>query len=109
MSVVQKKDNVVRGMLQDELERCKEMSGSLKEAIASLPKGSLHQRRVQYKKQVKVYNYLKYRDSGKSVYQHIPRDKAEQLELKISERRRKEEKMKAFEGRIKYLNKLLKA
>jgi hypothetical protein len=109
MRVVQKKDNAVRGMLQDELKRCKEMSESLREAIASLPKGSIHQRRVQYKKQVKIYHYLKYRNAGKSVYQHVPRAKVEQLELKISERRRKEEKLKAFEDRIKYLNKLLKA
>ena len=51
MSVV-KKDIVIHGMLEDEMERCERMSASLESAIAELPKGSLHQREMRNKKNV---------------------------------------------------------
>jgi len=83
---------------------------SLQAAIRDLPKGSLHQRRSSAKsKGERVYYYLKYRDGKKSVYEHIPEQKIDELRLNISERKRKEQKIKEYRDRIKYLNKLLKA
>lgn len=106
MAVV-KKDIVVHGMLEDELERCERLAASLEAAIADLPKGSLHQREMRHKKKVHTYHYLKYRDGAKSVYQHVPKDEVESLGQQISERRKKEQDLKQIKNRIKYLKKLL--
>jgi len=103
-------NNIVAGMLKDELDRCESMADSLQKAIQDLPKGSLHQRRSPAKKNgEKVYHYLKYRDGKKSVYEHIPEQKIDELRLNISERKRKEKKIKEYRDTIKYLHKLLKA
>ncbi|WP_225073424.1 hypothetical protein [Desulfuromonas sp. CSMB_57] len=103
-----KKDKVLSGMLQDEMERCERLANSLKEAISELPKGSLHKRRMRYKKKEFVYHYLKLRDGSKSVYRHVPEGEAEQLEKQINERRKKEGNLKEIKNRIKYLKKLLR-
>lgn len=102
-----KKDIVVHGMLQDELERCERLAGSLEAAIAELPKGSLHQRKMRHKKKVHAYHYLKYRDGSKSVYKHVPESEIESLRQLIKERRKKEKDLKQIKDRIKYLKKLL--
>lgn len=109
MKVVKKKDKVVHGLLEDELKRCENMAASLRDAIEALPKGSLHQRRMDYKGKISVYKYLKYRENGKSVYQHIRRADEAVIEKKVSERQRKEESLKSFRERIQYLHKLMRA
>ena len=109
MKVVKKKDKIVHGLLEDELKRCEDMAASLSDAIKALPKGSLHQRRVAYKSKVQIYKYLKYRENGKSVYQHIRKAEEEIVEKKVSERQRKEKSLKSFRDRIQYLHKLMRA
>ncbi len=109
MSVVHKEnDLVLQGMLQDELDRCEEMIASLRKAVEEFPRGSLHQRQRNYKGKVSVYHYRKFRDQGKSVYQHVPAQQVAILEQKIEERRKKEAALKKFSARAKYLRKLLK-
>ena len=109
MKVVKKKDKVVHGLLEDELRRCENMVASLRDAIEVLPKGSLQQRKMTYKGKVHVYKYLKYRENGKSVYQHIRKAEEAHIEKKVSERIRKEEALKSFRDRIQYLRKLMRA
>ena len=109
MKVVKKKDKIVHGLLEDELKRCEDMAASLSDAIKALPKGSLHQRRVAYKNKVQIYKYLKYRENGKSVYQHIRKAEEEIVEKKVSERQRKEKSLKSFRDRIQYLHNLMRA
>ena len=106
MAVV-KKDIVVHGMLQDELERCERLAASLESAISNLPKGSLHKRNMKYKEKVYAYHYLKSREGEKSVSKHIPEAEVEDLALQIKARRKKEKDLKQFRDRIKYLKKLL--
>jgi len=108
MSVV-KKDKVVHGMLQDELERCEGLAVSLEAAISELPKGSLHERKMRHKKKEFVYNYLKFREGSKSVYKHVPKGQAEKLAKLVKERQKKDKDLGQLKARIKYLEKLLKA
>jgi len=108
MSVV-KKDKVVYGMLQDELERCEGLSSSLEEGLSELPKGSLHERKIRSGKKLLVYHYLKFRDGARSVYKHVPQRLVQELASQIEERRKMEENLRQIRSRIKYLNKLLKA
>ena len=109
MDVVHKNnDSVLQGMLQDELERCKQVVSSLREDIAALPKGSLHQRKRNYKGKVAVYHFCKFRKEGKSVYEHVPVKRVALLEMQICDRRKKEDSLKKFNARLRYLKKLLK-
>jgi len=109
MSVVDKnEDKVLRGMLKDELDRCEELAASLRQAIAELPRGSLHRRQRKYKGKISEYHYRKFRDQGNSVYRHVPAAQLAQLEAQIEERRKKEASLKKFAARAKYLKKLLK-
>lgn len=109
MNVVHKKNDVVlEGMLQDELDRCEAMMEALRKAIGDFPKGSLHQRQRNYKGQISIYHYLKFRDHGKSVYQHVQKNRVPLLEQQIEERRKKEASLKKYAARAKYLHKLLK-
>ena len=107
MSVV-KKDKVVYGMLQDELERCQGLSSSLVAGIAELPKGSLHVRKIPSGKKYLPYHYLKFRDGARSLYKHVPERLVQELASQIEERRKMEENLRQIRSRIKYLNKLLK-
>lgn len=102
-----KKDLVVHGMLEDELERCERLASSLEASIAMLPKGSLHKREMKLKKKVSSYHYLKFREGSKSVYKHIPGHEVSELEKQINARRKKEKDLKQLKGRIKYLKRLL--
>ena len=108
MSVV-KKDKVVHGMLQEELERCERLISSLVAAIAELPKGSLHQRKIRHKNKVYSYHFCKFRDGAKSVYKQVPKNQVESLSEQIEARRKKEKNLKALNERVKYLRKLLKS
>ena len=108
MSVV-KKDKVVHGMLQDELERCEGLAYSLMAAISELPKGSLHERKMKHKKKEFVYNYLKFREGSRSVYKHVPKEQAGELGKLVRERQKKDKDLGQLKARIKYLKKLLKA
>jgi len=109
MNVVHKNnDSVLQGMLQDELERCEQIVGSLREDIAELPKGSLHQRKRNYKGKVALYHFCKFRKEGKSVYEHVPAKRVALLEKQICDRRKKEDSLKKFNARLRYLKKLLK-
>jgi len=106
MAVV-KKDIVIHGMLQDELERCERLAASLEAAIAERPKGSLHQRKMRHKNKVHTYHYLKFRDGSKSVYKHVPEDEVERLKQLINDRRKKQKDLKQIKDRINYLKKIL--
>lgn len=107
MRVVQK-DKRVAGVLGDELERCQQMVDSLNAAIAKLPRGSIHERRVCRGQKCYVYPFLKYREGGKSIFQHLSREAAEDLRRLISERQSKEKQVRDFSKRIQYLKKLLR-
>lgn len=109
MKVVHKNnDEVLQGMLRDELDRCQKMMDSLRADIAELPKGSVHQRKRNYKGKISVYHYRKFREAGKSVYEHIPADKLDYLKEQIEARRKKDASLKKFVDRSRYLERLLK-
>ncbi|MBI5585624.1 MAG: hypothetical protein HY892_17580 [Deltaproteobacteria bacterium] len=106
MKVVEK-DKLVEGMLQEELERCRVMISSLEQGMAHLPKGSLHVRKKQYKKKRYRYFYLKYREEGKSVSHHVPAPQLDALKIELDKRRNIGKEIKAYQDRVKYLEKIL--
>jgi hypothetical protein len=108
MKVVEK-DKVVGGMLQDELKRCQEALNGLRKAISGLPKGAISEREKRYKNKVYSYYYLKYRDGEKVISKHIRNNEIQEVKEKLSMRKKYEKEIWAYEKRIAYLNKILRA
>jgi len=96
------RDQLIEGMLRDELNRCREMVSSLERKLAELPKGSLHVRQ-----KVHSYHYLKFREGGKSISKHIPRDQVEKLLGQLEVRKNHEKEIQGLKKRIRYLEKML--
>ncbi len=107
MNVVEN-DIVVSGMLKDELERCEEALAAIHRALAGLPKGSLSVRKKSYKSKVYEYHYLKFREGGRVVNQHVAGRVLKELQDKLALRKRYLQEAKAYEKRILYLRKLLR-
>lgn len=109
MNVVHKnRDEVLQGMLRDEMGRCQDLIESLRADIAELPKGSVHQRARNYKGKISIYHFRKYREAGKSVYEHIPANQLDELKEQIQIRRKKDALLKKYVARSRYLEKLLR-
>jgi len=108
MKVVEK-DKVVGGMLRDELRRCQEMLDGLREAVSGLPKGVISERKKHYKDKSYSYYYLKYRDGEKVISKHLPSREVKEVSEKLAIRKKHEKEMQAYEKRIAYLNKILRA
>jgi len=106
MNVVEK-DAVVSGMLNDELRRCEEAFKAILKALAKLPRGSLRIRAKLYKDKKYEYHYLKYRDGGRIVNQHVSGSDLKELKAKLSLRKKYEQEAKSYEKRIAYLKKIL--
>jgi hypothetical protein len=108
MSVVEI-DGVVVGMLRDELVRCEEALSAIDKAIADLPTGSLGVRRKLHKGKKYEYQYLKFREGGKVINQHVPDSAVKELRDRLELRKRYASEALVYEKRISYLKKLLKA
>jgi len=106
MSVVEN-DNVVQGMLKDELDRCIEALDALGNSIASLPKGVILQRIKRYKGKEYHYCYLKYRQGGEVVSKHIPEGEREELERQLILRKQYDKEARSYKKRIAYLHRVL--
>jgi len=99
-------DNLIQGMLHEELERCRRMLLSLKKELTQLPKGSLHIREKLYKGKKYRYHYLKYRDGRKSISKHVSKKELDSLNEKLRARQDYEKEIKSYRARIKYLEKI---
>ena len=106
MKVVEK-DNVISGMLQDEIKRCQEMLNNLEESVSKLPRGVLNKREKRYKDKVYSYYYLKYREGGNVYNKHISKNKVQELLGKIGLRKKYEKEIRAYKNKIAYLNKIM--
>ena len=54
------------------------------------------------------YHYLKYREKGKSISQHIPKDEVEELMGRLAARKNYESELDTIRERIRYLEKILR-
>jgi hypothetical protein len=106
MKVVEK-DRVIRGMLIDEMKRCREMLGQLEKSVAALPKGVINKRKKKYKDRIYYYYCLKYRDGLKVISRHIPDGDLQEIAEKLKSRKKYEKEILAYKKKIAYLNKLL--
>ena len=106
---VAEKDNPVRGMLEEELQRCLEVLDALEDKEASYPKGSLNVRKKRYKDKEYVYHSLVFREGDQVVNRHIPDGDVPELKRKLEQRDKCRLEIKAYRDRIAYLEKLLRS
>ena len=86
----------IRGVLEEEFERLKELSKKYKEMIASLPKGSISIK----ERRGHPYAYLAFREKGKVRFEYLgkaPSARVKELEKEIESRRRYESLLRKVE------------
>ncbi len=108
MVKVVEKDSVISGLLQDELKRSQEMLGQIEKSASLLPKGSINKRKKRYKGKIYSYHYLKFRDGGKVISKHVPKEELKELLKKLDLRKKYEREIRSYRKKIAYLNKILK-
>jgi hypothetical protein len=104
---VAEKDKVVRGVLEEEYRRCRDVLAVLSEKAARYPKGSLNVRKKGYKGKEYAYHYLVAREQGRVVNRHIPEVELPRLRRQLEQRDKCRKEMQAYRKRIAYLEKLL--
>lgn len=104
---VAEKDNAVRGLLEEEYRRSRDVLKALSEKAARYPKGSLNVRKKAYKGKEYSYHYLVAREQGRVVNRHIPKAELPDLRQQLEQRDKCRKEIKAYRKRIAYLEKLL--
>jgi hypothetical protein len=100
-------DQSVFNMLKSERDRCVELAERLRREIDKLPKGSLGERKVKSINKVYVYPCLRYRDGKKVAYEHLSRERAEELKPILERRKKLESSLRANKKRIVTLDAIL--
>ena len=90
------KSTVIRGVLEEELERNGRMKKRYLDEIEQLPKGSVMLRKIGNQE----YFYLKYRENNKVISKYI----GQKTEIDIKEIKEKILKRKHIEGVLKNLS-----
>jgi hypothetical protein len=104
---VAEKDNAVRGLLEEEYRRSRDVLAALSEKAGHYPKGSLNVRKKAYKGKEYAYPYLVARDRGRVVNRHIPKADLPDLRRQLEQRDKCLKEIKTYRKRIAYLEKLL--
>jgi hypothetical protein len=106
MKVVEK-DNAVRGLLDEEYRRCRDVLSALSAKVAQYPKGALNVRKKGYKGKVYAYHYLVAREEGRVVNRHISEVELPELQRQLEQRDKCRKEMQVYLKRLAYLEKLL--
>lgn len=104
---VAEKDSAVRGLLEEEYRRCRDVLAALSAKAAQYPKGSLHVRKKGYKGKEYAYHYLVARVEGRVVNRHIPEEEVPDVQQRLEQRDKCLKEMQAYKKRIVYLERLL--
>lgn len=95
---------VIKGVLQDELERQYRMLRAYQKKVSSLPMGSVVDKNIRGKK----YKYLQYRDGKNVVSKYISEDEFHEINYKIEERKKLDKVIGNIQKEIKFIEKALK-
>ena len=99
---------VIEGVLREELQRLQDMDKAYEEKIASLPKGTLQQRRISGR----PYAYLKFRDeAGKVVQKYVGAMESEQAKMiqrQVEVRQKHEAALREIQSELKLIGKVIK-
>jgi hypothetical protein len=99
---------VIKGILQEELENAFQVQKRYREELQRLPKGSLFKRIIGGH----LYFYLSFRDGPRNVRQkylgRLSEKQANEHRAEIEKRRRYEEQLRELKKKISYLRKVLR-
>jgi len=99
---------LVKSVLQEELDYALRLKSRYEELIAECPKGSLVRRKIKKAE----YFYLSYRESPLKVRQkylgRLPKDKLRDYKEKIEKRKKLEKSLKEVRKKILYLRRALR-
>ncbi|WP_227766348.1 hypothetical protein [Zhaonella formicivorans] len=95
---------VIRGVLQEELERQQRMLKAYLAKLEALPKGNIVPKKVNGRN----YSYLQFRSGRRVVSQYIPESELPIIKAKIEERKRYQKTVRDIQKEIKFIQKALK-
>lgn len=98
--------DLIRSVLQEELESSLEARDYYQEEISKLPKGSLSRKKIDKR----VYYYLAYREGSKVKTDYIGKlsnKEVKDYQKRINKRRHYQSQLKKVDKKIKYLRKVL--
>lgn len=100
-------DEGIKGMLQDEYNRCMELMEQVKQSMDSYPRGRLVIKKVKTKGRIYEYHHLQWRDGEKVLSRHIPEKEIPELLKKIELREAYRSNCLKLERRLEYLAPLI--
>jgi len=106
MTVVEK-DEVIQGLLREELQRCLAALAALESKLPAFPKGALNVRKKAQQGKQYTYHYLVHREAGRVVNRHVPGAELPALRKQLAERDKCRKEVRAYKRRAAYLEKLL--
>jgi len=106
MTVVEK-DEVIQGLLKEELQRCLAAMTALETRLQAFPKGALNVRKKAQQGKQYTYHYLVHREAGRVVNRHVPGAELPALRKQLAERDKCRKEVRAYKRRAAYLEKLL--
>jgi hypothetical protein len=106
MAVVEN-DEVIHGLLKEELQRCLAALAALESRLPAFPKGALNVRKKAQQGKQYTYHYLVHREAGRVVNRHVPGAELPALRKQLAERDKYRKEVRAYKRRAAYLEKLL--
>jgi predicted nucleotidyltransferase len=106
MAVVEK-DEVIHGLLKEELQRCLAALAALESRLPAFPKGALNVRKKAQQGKQYTYHYLVHREAGRVVNRHVPGAELPALRKQLAERDKYRKEVRAYKKRTTYLERLL--
>jgi hypothetical protein len=98
--------NIMRGLVEEELENSIRIKASYEKAIQELPRGSLSKKKIHGRE----YYYLFYRESPRKVRSQylgkLSEEQVKEYEEKIERRRRYEELVRESKRQISFFKKV---
>lgn len=106
MAVVEK-DEVIQGLLKEELQRCLAALAALESRLPAFPKGALNVRKKEQQGKQYTYHYLVHREAGRVVNRHVPGAELPALRKQLAERDKYRKEVRSYKRRTAYIERLL--
>lgn len=100
-------DEVIKGMLRDEYNRCIELMEQVQLSIDTYPRGRLVVKKIKANGRVYEYHHLQWREGEKVLSRHVPEKDIPEIQEMVEKREAYRANFLKLEKRLEYLTPLL--
>lgn len=98
------KVSIIKSILEEEYDRLERMKKAYSVKIASLPKGSIQEKKIRNH----VYYYWVYREGGQTINKYLEDDEALILRRKIEQRKKFEKEIQSIDEDFKIIRRAIR-